>query len=159
MVKYMNYGEKLKELREYNNINRRVSQKEVAEAIGIKRSSYNQFEQQYDIIPIKRLNQIANFFNVSIDYIFDLTKELNYSKVNYNIDLEKSSKRLKEFRKNNKLTQIELAKILKVSPSVIIHHETKRNPLGTPFLYELCFKYNISADYLLGRIDYPKNFK
>ena len=155
----MNYGEKLKELREYNNIDRRVSQKEVADAIGIKRSSYNQFEQQYDIIPIKRLNQIANFFNVSIDYIFDFTKTLNYTNNNSEIDLDISSQRLKEFRKENNLTQIELAKILNISPSVIIHHETKRNPLGTPFLYDLCKKYSLSADYLLGRIDKPKYLK
>ena len=70
----INYGNKMKELREYEGL----SQREVAEAIGISRSAYNQFEKQYDIIPIKRLNQIANFFDVSIDYLFGLTKTRNY---------------------------------------------------------------------------------
>ena len=64
----LEYGKKIKELREKENI----TQKEVASILGISRSSYNQFEQQYDIIPIKRLNQIANYFNVSIDYLLGL---------------------------------------------------------------------------------------
>ena len=28
--------------------------------------------------------------------------------------------------------------------------------IATPFLYTICKKYNISADYLLGKIDNPK---
>ena len=55
------YGQKIKELREKEN----VTQKELAEALKLTRSAINQFEQQYNIIPIKRLNQIANFFNNS----------------------------------------------------------------------------------------------
>ena len=46
------YGQRIKELREKEN----VSQKQLAEALDLTRSSINQFENQYDIIPIKRLN-------------------------------------------------------------------------------------------------------
>ena len=151
----MNYKDRLKELREYSNIGKKISQQEIADAIGIKRSTYNQFEQQYDIIPIKRLNQIANFFNVSIDYILNLNNEYNYKNYRPEMDLELSSARLKNFRKEHKLTQKELANSIKISSSIIVHHETKRNFIGTPFLYALCKKYHISADYLLGRIDNP----
>ena len=148
----LEYGKILKSLREKNNI----SQKEIAEAIGIKRSSYNQFEQQYDIIPIKRLNQIANFFNVSLDYLFGFTNIPNYEDNLKEIDLNISSVRLKEFRKSNNLTQEELAKVINASPSVLIHHETKRTVLGTPFLYTICKTYKISADYLLGKTNETK---
>ena len=57
----LEYGKRIKELREKEN----VSQRQLAEAIGLTRSSINQFEQQYDLIPVKRLNQIANYFHVS----------------------------------------------------------------------------------------------
>ena len=155
----MNYKERLKELREYSNIDKKISQKEVADAIGIKRSTYNQFEQQYDIIPIIRLNQIANFFNVSIDYILGLTNDQKYKKTKTELNIDISSQRLKEFRKENKLTQAKLAEKIKASSSIIVHHETKRNFIGTPFLYTICKEFNISADYLLGRIDNPKYLK
>lgn len=146
------YGERIKELREKEN----VSQRELGEAIGLTRSSINQFEQQYDIIPIKRLNQIANYFGVSIDYLLGLTSIKNYAFNRKEIDLELSSKRLKAFRKSIKITQERLANKLNCSVSVILHHENKRTVIGTPFLYELCKKYNISADYMLGIIDKPQ---
>ncbi len=146
------YGKRIKELREKEN----VSQKQLGKELGISRSSINQFEQQYDIIPIKRLNQIANYFNVSIDYLLGLTNIKNYKDNKHEINREISSQRLKEFRKKNNLTQNSLAQKLNISRSIIVYHENKRTIIGTPFLYELCKKYNISADYILGRIDKPQ---
>ena len=146
----LNYGKVLKELREQRNL----TQQNIANAIGIKRSSYNQFEKQYDIIPIKRLNQIANYLNVSIDYLLSLTNILNYKDSKNDINILISSQRLKEFRKINKLTQEQLAQNLSISRSIIVFHENTRTIMGTPFLYTLCYKYQISADYLLGKIDY-----
>ena len=148
----MNYGLKLKELREYNNL----SQYDIANLLGIKRSSYNQFEQQYDIIPIKRLNEVANIFNCSIDYIFGLTDNKNYNIINKEINLEVSKNRLKTFRKERKITQNKLAQILKTTPSVVSGFERGRNIIATPFLYELCKKYHVSADYLLGKTNEPQ---
>ena len=71
----------------------------------------------------------------------------------------KSGNRLKEFRKENKLTQTKLASILNTTQSVIADYERGRYFISTPFLYTICKKYNISADYLLGRIDNPKYIK
>ena len=154
LVSKMNfeYGKKIKELREKENI----SQAELANALNITRSAINQIEQQYDIIPIKRLNEIANYFGVSIDYLFDLTDIKKYSNSQKEIDMEVSSKRLKEFRKENKLTQDKLAQKLNISRSIIAFHENKRTVIGTPFLYELCKKYHVSADYLLGKTNEPQ---
>lgn len=148
----MNYGEKLKELREFNDL----SQYDMAKLLNIKRSSYNQFEQQYDIIPIKRLNEVANIFDCSIDYILGLTNIKKYNNSKKEIDKELSQKRLKEMRINLGFTQDKLAKMLKTSQSVIVGFERGRNIIATPFLYEICQKYNISADYILGRIDKPQ---
>ena len=145
----MNYGIKLKELREYNN----MSQYDVAELLDIKRSSYNQFEQQYDIIPIKRLNQLANIFHCSIDYILGLTDEKSYQGSRLEIDTTLSKERLKQFRKEHGLTQDKLAKLLETTQSVVCGFEKGRNLIATPFLYTICHKYHVSADYLLGRID------
>ncbi len=70
--------------------------------------------------------------------------------------MDLSSKRFKEFRKEHKLTQGKLGKDLNASPAIITYHENKRTTIATPFLYDICKKYNISADYLLGKTDTPK---
>jgi len=65
--------------------------------------------------------------------------------------------RIKSFRKENNLTQEKLASILNISDGTIAGYECGNNIIATPFLYDLCKKYHVSADYLLGRIDYqPK---
>lgn len=151
-VMIMNYGIKLKKLRESESL----TQQQVADLLNIKRSSYNQFEQQYDIIPIKRLNELANIFNCSIDYILDLNSDAIYINMQKDINLDLSKKRLKEFRKENKLTQVKLASLLETTQSVIAGFENGRNIIATPFLYMICKKYKLSADYLLGKTDYPK---
>lgn len=148
----LEYGKRIKELREMEN----VTQKQLAEAIGVSRSFINQYEQQYDIIPIKRLNQVANFFHVSLDYLFGLTNAKNYLDSKQEIDFDLSSSRLKSWRKENKFTQEKLADKLNCSASVIVHHENRRNIIATPFLYELCKKYHVSADYLLGKTNEPQ---
>ena len=152
MVKTMNYGKRLKELREYYN----MSQYDVAKLLNIKRSSYNQFEQQYDIIPIKRLNEVSNVFHCSIDYILGLSNEKRYTDLKSEIDIDISKNRLKQFRKDNHLTQQKLANILETTQSVIVGFENERNIIATPFLYQICKTYHISADYLLGKIDEPQ---
>ena len=114
---------------------------------------------EYTIIPIKHLNTICNYFNISIDYIFGFTKNIHYYDMKKEIDRKKAGSRLKAFRKEKGLTQVKLSEILNVSQSTIAEYERGTNIIATPFLYEICKKYNISADYLLGRMDNPKYLK
>ena len=67
--------------------------------------------------------------------------------------------RLKEFRKENKLSQVKLSFLLNVAKGTIGNYETARSLIATPFLYTICKKYHISADYLLGKVDSPKYLK
>lgn len=148
----MNYGKILKELREENQL----TQEKLAEKLNIKRSLYNQYEHQYDVIPTFRLNDISNLFKVSIDYILGLADKKNYTNYNEKIDISKTTIRLKELRKENKLTQDKLAKELNSANTTISGYERGTRIIATPFLYEICKKYHISADYLLGKTDEPK---
>lgn len=145
----MVYNEILKELRERNN----VKQKELAEILGITRSLYGRYENEHTIIPTKYLNKICNYFEVSFDYIFNFTNKMIYQNEKNDIDKKLSGMRLKEFRKEHKLTQDALSNILKVSRTTITEYERGTNIIATPFLYTICKEYRISADYLLGKID------
>ena len=151
----MMYGKRLKNLRERNGI----TQEQLGKKIDVTKQAYHHFETEYTIIPIKHLNALCNFFNVSLDYIFEFTNDTKYDNIKTEIDLEKMKNRLKEFRKENGITQEKLADLLNVVKGTIGNYETARSVIATPFLYTISKKYNISADYLLGKTEEPKHLK
>lgn len=146
------YKNKLKSLRE------RIgnTQIEIANLLGIDRSQYGHYENEYVTIPIKHLITLCNYYKVSLDYVFSFTETRNYKIINLNGDKILSGKRLKEFRKNEKLTQTKLSNYLNTTFSTISSYERGINMLSTNYLYAICSKYKISADYLLARTDTPK---
>ena len=150
----MAFKTNLKKIREEN----KLSQEQLSDILHIDRTTYNHYENNYNTIPIKHLIKICDYFQVGIDYVFCFKKN-NSNKTFNKSNLKTTALRLKEFRKENNLTQAKLATKLKTNQSVIAGYEHERNFIATPFLYMICSKYNISSDYLLGRIDNPKYLK
>ena len=147
--------ERLKDLRMEND----YSQLEIANILQIARQTYNHYEVGENIIPLKHVNMLSNLYHVSIDYILGLTNIRKYNNSIEKIELTKSGQRLKEWRKEEKLTQTTLANILNTFHTVVVDYEHSKNLIATPFLYTICKKYKISADYLLGKIEEPKYLK
>ena len=86
---------RLKDIREDNDL----SQKEMAEILNEKRSTYSLWEIGNNIIPIKKLSEFADYFNVSIDYVLSLTndkgniiKGFDHKKIGENIKHIRSSR-------------------------------------------------------------------
>lgn len=152
---FMLYKDRLIELREEKNLKIH----DISKLLNFEKDTYGKYEREYVIIPIKHLCSISDYYDVSLDYLFNFSDKKNYSNNSHNINLKLSSERLKNFRKENKLTQLKLATLLNTDNSTISKYEQQRNPIATPYLYTICKKYNISADYLLGRIDSPKYLK
>lgn len=144
----VNYNINLRKFREENGL----TQEETAEIMGITRTVYTKYENGYEIIPIRHLLTFCNHFNILIDQVFGLPV-YEYSSLNRTIDAKLIGQRLKMWRKENNLTQDKLAKILNTTDTVICGYEAGRRLFATPFLYQICHKYHVSADYLLGRID------
>ena len=151
----MFYGKNLQYLRERNGL----TQTQVGLLIQLDSGTYSHYEKEEILIPIKHLNTLVNYFNVSLDYIFSFTNILNYITIKNDINKILSGIRLKELRQEEKITQERLATILNVARSTIAEYERGTNLIATPFLYTICKKYNISADYLLGKVDSPKYLK
>ncbi len=147
----MNYGINLKKIRILNN----KTQADIANILNISKYTYSHYETQDAIIPLKHLIKFCNYFNISIDYILNLTKEIKYK----NLKKENLNNNLKLYRKLNNITQKELANELNITQSTISEYEKGHKIISTPILYSISKKYNISADYLLGRIDKPKHLK
>ena len=150
----MEYSNRILELRTGNNL----TQNDLAKILNISRSTYKDYELQISIIPIKHLLTLSNYFHVSIDYLLGLTSVKEYDDMK-EADKIVAGNRLKEFRRENKITQVKLATLLNTTFSSIAFNEKGRNFIATPFLYTICKKYSISADYLLSKIDYPKYLK
>ncbi len=148
----MFYREKLIYLREINSL----TQAKLAEIAHLDKGAYCNYENETLLIPIKHLNNICNFFNVSLDYVFGFNNTFNYENNIKDIDKKISGERLKEFRKKNNLTLKKLGEILNISYGTLAGYEIGRYVIATPFLYTICKKYNISADYLLGKTNEPK---
>ena len=92
---------KLKEVREDHDL----TQNDIGKLLSISRQNYSRWETGEKIIPLKHLNTLSNYYQISFDYLCGLSKENNYKKSN--IEKERIGKRRKELRKENNITQKE----------------------------------------------------
>ncbi len=132
---------KIKKIRE----SKQLLQKDVANELKISRSVYALYETNERIAPLEKLKNLCNYFEVSMDYIFELDKENNYTYIN---DLSKKliGNNIKTLREKEKISQRELAKYLNTTHSTISAYETGKTLILTSFLYQICKKYNLSMD-------------
>ena len=143
----MNF-QKLIELREDSSL----KQKDIAALLNITQQTYSLWENGSKIIPLKHLNSLCNYYNVSMDYVFGLSNVRQYDIINSVIDKKIIGIKLKEFRKEKNITQEELANILNTTHSTISAYESGKTTILTAFAYQICKRYNISMDYLCGRV-------
>lgn len=139
---------KLKKVRIYAD----VSQKEVASKLGVAYSSYNTWEREYDLIPLRQLDKFCNIFQVSLDYVLGFTEVWEYEN-SKRIDPKLLAKRIKRIRRENDLTQDELAKILNITRSSISKYENGINLALTSYIIGFCKYFHVSADFITGKID------
>ncbi len=128
-----------------------IKQKDIAKLFKVNYSTVSGWETGKDTIPIKRLIAYANHFNYSLDYLFGITSYNTLYKP-LKIDLTLISKNLRMIRKQNKLTQEQLAKKMNTTQASYSHYENATNIIPTVFLYNLTKIYKpFSIDELLGR--------
>lgn len=72
----MNYYQRLKDVRE----DRDLSQKEVADHLGISQSDYSKYELGKHMMGIDKYIKLAKFYNVSIDYLAGVVDTIKYLK-------------------------------------------------------------------------------
>ena len=137
---------RLFDLREYKDL----SQIKLADYLGITQQTYSLWEKGTKIIPLKHLNSLSNFYEISMDYIVGITDEKNNSGIIKLTELNKNEigSRIKKIREDNNLTLRDLAKELNTTSSTISAYETGKTLILTAFAYQICIKYNVSLDWL-----------
>ena len=140
---------RLFDLREYKDL----SQIKLADYLGITQQTYSLWEKGTKIIPLKHLNSLSNFYEISMDYIVGLTDEKNNLGIIKLTELNKNEigSRIKKIREDNNLTLRDLAKELNTTSSTISAYETGKTLILTAFAYQICIKYNVSLDWLCGK--------
>lgn len=131
-------GDTIKQLRKVHNL----SQEDFASKIGVSQTTVTSWETGKAEPASSIIVKIANYFNVSTDFILDVDN----SKQPFSL-----GNKIKKLRKIHNLNQSELGKILNVSQQAITAWETNRSIPGADTLLFLADYFNVSADELLGR--------
>lgn len=141
--------QRLVEIRDDFNLN----QRDVAMILGVTQQTYSLWERGNKIIPLRQLNALCNYYGVSMDYILGLDNINCFAGILKELDKVIIGRRLKSFRLERGITQDEIAHMLNTTHSTISAYENGKTTILTAFAYEICKRYNISMDYLCGRVN------
>lgn len=142
----MNYYKKLKDLREDSD----ATQQDIADFLGISRGNYAMYECGSNIIPLELLDKLSIKYQVSMDYLVNLSKNKNSKKIKP-MNKDKMCENLKLERKKKRSTQKQIAEYLGITQSHYATYETGRNIIPITKLIKLSKLYNTSIDFLLDK--------
>lgn len=127
-----------------------LSQRQLAEKLNVSKSTYARWETGEKIIPLTHLVDLCNLAKVSYDYVLGLSDNQKNQNAIFALNNKNIGQKLKQIRKQNDLTQDELAKIINTTQSVISAYENGNTTIQTAFVYDICNKFRVSADWLLN---------
>lgn len=130
-----------------------LTQKDIANFLGVTQQDYSLWERGNKIIPLRHLYNLCNYYNVSMGYMLGLSNFKCLACDNDYLDKSVIGMRIKEVRIERGITQDKLAKILNTTHSTISAYENGKTTILTAFAYEICKRFDVSMDYLCGRVN------
>lgn len=125
-------NERLKDIREDADLN----QDEMAEILKTTQSNYSRWENGTELIPLRKLNLLCNYFNVSMDYVIGRTRDED-GNGKHEINLKVIGSRLQTVRTKFNLTQTDLAELLNTSQSTVSAYENGKTIILTAFALQI----------------------
>ena len=138
---------KLIDLREEKNL----KVKDVAGVLGVVSSVYSEWENNKLSLPTRRIYQLANYYEVNIDYMLGLTDKRIHIKTKNDIDIKSVSLKLKEVRRSLNMSMRDLASEFNTTSSAISNYENCKYLILGSLLIELSKMSGYSIDWILGR--------
>lgn len=128
-----------------------LTQAHMAKILHVSQPNYARWESKVKIIPLMKLNELCNYFEINMDYVIGLSNKRVIMNKNNILDKKEIGKNIRKFRLQHSLSQIELAKVLNTTQSVISAYESGKTLILTAFLLEICLKYKLSMDKICNR--------
>ena len=135
---------------------RDLKSKDVANYLNVNESTYSEWEHNKIPIPTRRILELADFYNVNIDYMLKLTDIRKKITSNNDLDLKLIGNRLKAIRKDLNLSLRQLGDELNCSFSSLGSYERGENLINCEILISLSKYSRYSIDYILGRTENKK---
>lgn len=136
------FGERIKELRKSH----RLTMKKLGELIGVAQNTVSNWENGKRQPDYGTLTFLAEYFNVSTDYL--LGKDATTERPSTTPSI--FGERLKNLRLEKGLSQREIAEHLGLTQQAYAYYETGDREPGLKTLLALSSILNVSTDYLLG---------
>ncbi|MCL2461372.1 MAG: helix-turn-helix domain-containing protein [Defluviitaleaceae bacterium] len=151
---------------------RKISTYKLTKDTGIQNGLISKWINNVQTPAAENLAKLANYFNVSVDYLLGLDPVQNRrlssssgqneaqtlqnltSIDNAHVDLT-LSERLKECRKAKGVTQKAVAEFLGIAATSYQKYELSAREPSLEFLGKLADYFGVSVDYLLGRVNKP----
>ena len=128
----------------------------MADILNVGRSTYAGWENGIDSIPLLKLNELCNYYEISLDYICGLTNNKKINKNKTVIDMVNIGIKLKEIRTLNKDTQDTTAKAIGIDQSTYSRYEQGQTMITVYQLIEFAKHYNVSIDYICNKSKNPE---
>ena len=143
------YLNNLKRLRE----EKELTQQTLSTELGFKRSTYNSWERNEVMIPLKKADKLSSFYKVSFSYIYGISNKLIYDNNIKEFDYDILLKNLNKLRKENNDTYEVLGKILDCTRQTSQRYFSGEIIIPIDILIKLSKYYKIDIDTLCGKND------
>lgn len=139
---------RIKDIREDND----CTQEYVAEKLNVNRSTYANWENGDNLIPLDKLDEISILFNIPLSYLLGIDKKLDKNikvkPINYQIFFNN----LKKFKKEKKHTYQEIGDALGVFKTTAYKYYSGERHIPVDKLVVLANFYSCNIDELLGKL-------
>ncbi|MDE6472583.1 MAG: helix-turn-helix domain-containing protein [Clostridia bacterium] len=132
-----------------------VSQPQLAKETGLANSEISYWENGERTPNAKVVIILSRYFQVTTDYLLNVNEDNTpiYRSDDYYTDMTLFSKRLKDLRIKNNLSQIELANNVNISQPAINYWELGKRTPNANAIISLANYFGVTTDYLLGESD------
>lgn len=132
-------------------IKNNLTQKDISIILKTNQNTYSYWEKGSILIPLDKADELAMYYNVSLDYLLGLSSNYKYCKLK-SIDYEILKKNLILLKAESRESYSTLASILKIDSASLYRYINGQTNFKVDVLIKLSGLFKISIDKLCGKL-------
>lgn len=137
---------KLGRLRERAN----VDAKYVYESINVTNDVYSKWENNKRKVPLKYIIDICNLFEIKLDYLLNLSDNIEISKIKYSKDKKQIGNKLKEIRTSLSMSLRQESKLTDISFNALSRYERGVRLISSDALTKIAIKTGYDVNLIMS---------